>query len=87
MKINCPLCGLRDSREFSYKGAAVYANRPVPGAGDQAWDDYLHNRENPAGDTDELWHHGLGCGAWIIATRDTTTHVFRTTRLAKGETT
>ncbi|MEO0359233.1 MAG: sarcosine oxidase subunit delta, partial [Pseudomonadota bacterium] len=42
MKIPCPLCGPRDSREFSYRGDATYLNRPAADAGPDAWDDYLH---------------------------------------------
>lgn len=72
MKIPCPVCGSRDRREFYYKGAALV--RPAPDAGAQAWDDYLHLRENPAGRTRDMWHHEAGCGAWLVVTRDTTTH-------------
>jgi len=86
MKINCPYCGPRNIREFTYKGAALYLDRPGPEAGAQAWDDYLHNRENPAGQTEDLWHHATGCGAWVVVTRCTVTHEITDTRLAsKGE--
>lgn len=74
MRIPCPICGERDRREFYYKGDAVALARPAQDAGDQAWDDYLHNRDNPAGRTRDLWHHAAGCGAWIVVTRDTVTH-------------
>ncbi len=82
MRINCPLCGERDSREFYYKGAASYLNRPAPDATAQDWDDYLHNRENPAGETRDLWQHQSGCRAWIVVTRDTNTHEIKSCRLA-----
>lgn len=72
MRLPCPLCGPRDRREFYYKGAAL--DRPAPDAGAQAWDDYVHLRENPAGQTRDLWHHEAGCGAWIVVTRDTVSH-------------
>lgn len=72
MRIPCPLCGPRDIREFTYKGAAL--PRPDPKAGDEAWDDYLHLRDNPAGVTRELWYHHAGCGAWLVVTRNTATH-------------
>lgn len=72
MRIPCPLCGPRDRREFYYKGAAL--DRPAPDAGAQAWDDYVHLRENPAGQTRDLWQHEAGCGAWIVVTRDTVSH-------------
>jgi len=72
MRIPCPLCGPRDRREFYYKGAAL--KRPAADAGPQAWDDYVHLRDNPAGSTRDLWHHEAGCGAWLVVTRDTVTH-------------
>ncbi|MEM6941522.1 MAG: sarcosine oxidase subunit delta [Pseudomonadota bacterium] len=74
MLINCPLCGLRDRREFYYLGAAVMLARPGPDAGEDAWNAYLHARDNPAGLTQELWQHTMGCGAWLVVTRDTLTH-------------
>ena len=51
MRITCPICGERDSREFSYQGADVALRRPDPDAGEAAWDDYVHLRDNPAGVT------------------------------------
>jgi sarcosine oxidase subunit delta len=80
MRIACPLCGARDRREFYYKGAALA--RPAADAGDQAWDDYLHLRDNPAGRTQDLWQHEAGCGAWIVVTRDTVSHEVFDTVLA-----
>ena len=74
MRIFCPNCGERDSREFTYKGDAVALRRPARDAGDAVWNDYLHNRDNPAGPTNELWYHGNGCGAWITVVRDTGSH-------------
>ena len=83
MRIKCPHCGPRDLREFYYQGAAVALNRPDPEAGDVAWDDYVHNRENPAGETRELWQHEYGCAAWLVVTRNTVSHVISKTELAK----
>ncbi|KMW57990.1 Sarcosine oxidase delta subunit [Candidatus Rhodobacter oscarellae] len=74
MRLPCPICGERDVREFTYKGHAVALDRPAPNAGDAAWEDYVHLRENPAGETRELWYHGGGCGAWIVVRRNTVTH-------------
>lgn len=82
MRINCPLCGERDRREFYYKGAAVALARPGPDAGAQAWDEYVHLRENPAGKTHDLWQHEAGCGAWIVVVRNTVTHEVYETALA-----
>ena len=33
MRINCPLCGERDRREFYYAGDAIALERPDPGGG------------------------------------------------------
>ena len=82
MIINCPLCGPRDVREFTYKGHVSYMDRPNETSWSNAWDDYLHLRENPAGLTQELWYHGQGCGAWLVVTRNTITHEIKDVRLA-----
>ncbi len=74
MRITCPICGARDSREFSYRGAALALDRPDPDAGEDAWAEYVHLRENPAGVLRELWYHEAGCSAWIVVQRNTTTH-------------
>ncbi|MCM2560777.1 sarcosine oxidase subunit delta [Lutimaribacter sp. EGI FJ00015] len=86
MRIPCPICGNRDSREFDYMGHALTLDRPAPDAGLGAWDDYLHNRENPAGPTRDLWFHGLGCGAWLVVSRDTVTHEVFGAELARDVT-
>jgi sarcosine oxidase subunit delta len=74
MRLTCPLCGPRDRREFYYYGAEDYLNRPAPDAAPQALDDYLHNRDNPAGVTRDLWYHDMGCSSWLVVTRNTVTH-------------
>ncbi|PRY26029.1 sarcosine oxidase subunit delta [Aliiruegeria haliotis] len=74
MLIPCPLCGPRDLREFTPKGAAVTVDRPAADAAPEVWHDYLHLRDNPAGPSRELWWHGVGCGAWLVVDRDTVTH-------------
>lgn len=83
MRIDCPLCGSRDSREFSYKGHALALDRPGEDASFAEWDDYLHNRENPAGETRELWFHDMGCASWLVATRNVSTHEFVRVELAR----
>lgn len=82
MRITCPICGPRDSREFHYRGAAKLMNRPAPDAGDEAFHDYVHIRENPAGANRELWFHEQGCRAWLVADRNVTTHEFLSVELA-----
>ncbi len=74
MRITCPICGARDRREFYYMGAAVALDRPVPEADAAAWNAYIHERDNPAGLTRDLWYHEAGCGAWLVVTRDTISH-------------
>ncbi len=81
MRITCPLCGERDRREFYYYGASAYLSRPGPEADDAAWDNHLHLRDNPAGETKDVWYHELGCSAWIEVTRNTVTHAILSTRL------
>ena len=73
MRIPCPICGERDRREFYYVGDAKIVNRPSPDASEDLWNDYLHNRENPAGVTKDLWYHESGCNSWLIVTRNTVT--------------
>ena len=73
MRIPCPCCGPRDRREFTYYGASDYLNRPAEGAAVEAWDNYLHLRDNPAGVTRDLWYHDP-CQAWLEVTRNTVTH-------------
>ncbi|MEO0485234.1 MAG: sarcosine oxidase subunit delta [Pseudomonadota bacterium] len=85
MIIPCPVCGPRDAREFVCQGSAARLARPAPDAGEEVWDDYLHNRENVAGVVDELWYHRDGCGSWLIVTRNTITHEVLGARLASEE--
>ena len=82
MRIDCPLCGSRDRREFYYQGAAVALARPEPDAGEGSWDEYVHLRDNPAGETRDLWHHEGGCGSWLVVTRDTVSHAIEKVQLA-----
>ncbi len=84
MHIPCPLCGPRDLREFTYKGHDTYLYRPAPDAPPDAWNAYLHLRDNPAGATRDLWYHGAGCGAWLIVDRDTVTHQISGAALTRG---
>jgi len=82
MRIKCPLCGERDRREFTYKGDAIALARPQDAGWSDAWDEYLHLRDNPAGLTREMWQHGAGCSAWLVVERDTVTHKVTWARLA-----
>ena len=82
MRLICPKCGERDLKEFYYQGDALALHRPSPEVKETAWDDYLHNRENPAGVREDLWYHEAGCSSWIVLRRDTTTHEILQTELA-----
>ena len=73
MRIPCPHCGERGNEEFRYLGAAGL-RRPEGEAPLQAWHEYVHLRENPAGPHRELWHHSYGCRRWLVVTRNTRTH-------------
>ena len=59
--------------------------RPAPDAGDDAWQDYLHLRENPPGVRRDLWQHEAGCGSWLVVTRNTSTHEILDVVLAQDE--
>ncbi|MEM9128961.1 MAG: sarcosine oxidase subunit delta [Pseudomonadota bacterium] len=83
MRIKCPICGERDRREFYYQGAATVLDRPAEDAGAEAWNEYLHLRDNPCGETRELWFCETGCGVWIVVTRNTATHEILKTELAE----
>jgi sarcosine oxidase subunit delta len=82
VRISCPFCGERDLREFTCRGAGVALDRPEPEAGPEAWDAYVHLRDNPAGDTRDLWYHEP-CGAWIEVQRNTVTHAVHGSRSAR----
>ncbi len=83
MRIPCPFCGARDSREFVFRGDA----QPVRPGGDDAdaMFDYLYLRDNPAGAFEELWYHAQGCRNWLRVTRNTVTHAITDARLARPE--
>jgi sarcosine oxidase subunit delta len=83
MRIPCPFCGSRDSREFVYRGDAT----PVRPVGDDAdaMFDYLYLRDNPAGAFEELWYHAQGCRNWLRVQRDTRSHAVAGASLARAE--
>ena len=83
MRLTCPECGERDSREFAYLGAAKLLDRPKGDAGVAAFHDYVNIRDNPAGPLRELWQHEMGCRAWLVVTRNTLTHEISAVVLAQ----
>lgn len=84
MRIPCPLCGPRDRREFTYYGSDDYLSRPAPDAGEEAWDNHLHLRANPAGETHDLWYHEAGCAQWLRVHRNTVSHEIYDAELVAG---
>ena len=70
MRIPCPYCGSRDAQEFVYRGDAA----PVRPQGEEGFYDYVHLRDNKAGEMREHWYHAQGCRNWIELTRNTLYH-------------
>ena len=71
MIITCPYCGPRDLSEFAYQGDGN-RTRPDPASTDQdAWNAYVYDRLNPAGDHHEIWQHSGGCRAHLKVVRAT----------------
>jgi sarcosine oxidase subunit delta len=98
MIINHPLLGPRDASEFVYLGDACLINRPAwvgeriegEDANDaktaealQQYHDYVHLRQNNAGEHKELWYHEQGDRSWLVVTRNTITHEIYNVELAK----
>ena len=84
MIIHHPILGPRDAQEFVYLGDASLIDRPDGlGAGVEAFHDYLYNRDNPAGEHQELWYHEQGDRSWLVVTRNTVTHEITKVELAR----
>jgi len=74
MLITCPYCGPRDVAEFTYQGDGNRV-RPNPMSQDiEAWNDYIYDRINLAGDQNEIWQHSGGCRSHLAIVRNTLTH-------------
>ena len=82
MRIPCPYCGERDSREFVFRGSAEHA-RPEDPEDQAAFFEYAYMRENPAGALREHWYHAQGCRTWLVVTRDTGDHAILAAELAR----
>lgn len=89
MLIDCPCCGRRGSEEFVYRGDAT-VRRPDLGlcattasGTPSEWMDYVYWRANPSGRHREFWYHATGCRAWLVVTRNVTTHEIITVEPAK----
>ncbi len=67
--LRCPYCGNRSVYEFRFGGELK--ERPRPEAADDDWLRYTYFKANRAGVQKEWWYHRAGCGAWIVAVRNT----------------
>lgn len=74
LRINCPVCGLRDETEFSYGGDATVVRPPHDETNAEVWFDFVFLRDNPRGPHREYWHHVQACRQWLVVERDTLTH-------------
>ena len=83
MLITCPYCGPRDVGEYTYQGDGN-RTRPDPASTDQAaWNAYVYDRTNPAGDHNEIWQHSGGCRSHIRVVRNTLTHAISSVAMAR----
>lgn len=83
LRLECPICGLRDESEFSYGGDAS-VTRPADGErAMRPWLDYVFCRDNPRGRHLEYWQHQHGCRQWLVVERNTLTHEITSVRLAR----
>ncbi|MBL8576023.1 MAG: sarcosine oxidase subunit delta [Mesorhizobium sp.] len=83
MIITCPFCGPRDSSEFVYREEGG-RTRPDPASTDQAaWNAYVYERVNTAGDHEEIWQHSGGCRSHLRVLRNTVTHKILDVTLAR----
>jgi methylglutamate dehydrogenase subunit B len=91
MRIDCPFCGSRDLREFSFLGdaetagsALAEATPAAAGGGNPAAEaERVYFRLNPAGRHRGLWYHESGCRSWLLVERDTRTHEVFSVRFAR----
>ena len=84
MRILCPNCGERDIREFYYRGSAQDLQRPSLEDSLYDWHEFLHLRDNTAGEIRDLWYHEKGCNSWLVVTRNTVTHEIIKTELVEN---
>jgi methylglutamate dehydrogenase subunit B len=83
MLITCPYCGQRDAGEFTYQGDGNRA-RPDPTSTDlAAWNAYVFDRVNIAGEHNEIWQHSGGCRSHLAIVRNTLTHKVSSLRMVR----
>ena len=81
IRINCPICGLRDHSEFAYGGDAAIEYPPID-APLTDWHSAVFLRENIHGVQLETWQHVYGCRMWLIVERNNIIHQIHSVRLA-----
>ena len=74
IRVNCPICGLRDEEEFTYGADANVVRPAMDDTKITSWIEFVFNRDNPRGDHHEYWHHVQGCRQWLVLERNTATH-------------
>ena len=93
MRIECPYCGSRDLREFSFLGDAESAGAALADAtaaaaavADRGSSEVerVYLRDNVAGRHRGLWYHEAGCRSWLAIERDTVTHEIFSVAFAQG---
>jgi len=70
----CPFCGLRTENEFHFGGD--FGNHRPEGFRDvseETWANYLYFRNNPKGDSAQIWMH-MTCGEVFGMDRNTVDH-------------
>lgn len=83
LRINCPVCGIRDETEFTYGADASIVRPDMAESEVNIWLDYVFNRDNPRGAHQEYWQHVQGCRQWLVLERNTQTHEMGDCHLAK----
>jgi methylglutamate dehydrogenase subunit B len=85
MQITCPYCGPRDVHEFTYQGDANRI-RPDQASTDlAAWEAYVYDRVNTAGEHREHWQHSGGCRSHLTILRNTVTHEILEVSFVRGD--
>jgi len=70
-RMTCPINGERPIQEFHFGGDV--REMPDPAAAtDEAWADYVFNRNGGAGVKQQWWRH-VPSGVWFVADRDNVT--------------
>lgn len=84
MIITCPWCGKRDSSEFLYLAEGGRTRPDLASTDLAAWNAYVYDRVNTAGEHEEIWQHSGGCRANLRIVRNTLTHGIASVELARN---